>query len=368
MSLLVVFASTSLNNREPSRIPLNSTFPLRFVLQQLTSLVVLFSALVFAAADNQKTDVALTTAEHELQRAKTGLAKLDPAPYFLSYTIRHQSSSLVVASQGGLLNSVQVQTRRADVVTRVGSPSLDNTHGENRKSAMRSGFLPLEDDPDSIARALWNLTYQGYRDAAKAYLNIKTQTQVNAKEEDTSGDFAPQAASTYSETRQLPPAANQHDLEQMVLKYSAAFRSYPLVYSSAVALTSETTRTYFVSSEGSRVVTSNAIIRLAIQAETRADDGMDLIRAETFQAESLDHLPTASEVQARITKMAADLTALRNAPVAEPYDGPALLSGRAAAVFFHEVLGIDWKASVSVGRRKDRPLPRRLISPCCLTS
>jgi predicted Zn-dependent protease len=154
----------------------------------------------------------------------------------------------------------------------------------------------------------------------------------------------------------------------MVLKYSAAFRSYPLVYSSAVVLTSETTRTYFVSSEGSRVVTSNAIIRLAIQAETRADDGMDLIRAETFQAESLDHLPTASEVQARITKMAADLTALRNAPVAEPYDGPALLSGRAAAVFFHEVLGIDWKASVSVGRRKDRPLPRRLISPCCLTS
>src|SRR6202007_620992 len=41
----------------------------------------------------------------------------------------------------------------------------------------------------------------------------------------------------------------------------------------------------------------------------------------------------------RIEKMAADLNALRKAPVAEPYDGPALLSGRAAAVFFHEVLG-----------------------------
>jgi predicted Zn-dependent protease len=31
--------------------------------------------------------------------------------------------------------------------------------------------------------------------------------------------------------------------------------------------------------------------------------------------------------------------ALRVAPLAEPFDGPALLSGRAAAVFFHEVLG-----------------------------
>jgi predicted Zn-dependent protease len=37
--------------------------------------------------------------------------------------------------------------------------------------------------------------------------------------------------------------------------------------------------------------------------------------------------------------MAVDLDALRKAPVMEPYDGPALLSGRAAAVFFHEVLG-----------------------------
>jgi predicted Zn-dependent protease len=37
--------------------------------------------------------------------------------------------------------------------------------------------------------------------------------------------------------------------------------------------------------------------------------------------------------------MAADLKSLRGAPLAEPFDGPALLSGRASAVFFHEVLG-----------------------------
>jgi predicted Zn-dependent protease len=37
--------------------------------------------------------------------------------------------------------------------------------------------------------------------------------------------------------------------------------------------------------------------------------------------------------------MAADVKALRAAPPADAYAGPALLSGRAAAVFFHEVLG-----------------------------
>ena len=66
---------------------------------------------------------------------------------------------------------------------------------------------------------------------------------------------------------------------------------------------------------------------------------MELIRVETFQTEVPSQLPPESEVLARIEKMAADLKALRAAPVAEPFNGPALLSGRAAAVFFHEVLG-----------------------------
>jgi predicted Zn-dependent protease len=76
-----------------------------------------------------------------------------------------------------------------------------------------------------------------------------------------------------------------------------------------------------------------------MEAQTRADDGMDLLRVETFQAPSAAGLPSEKELTEKIEKMATDLNALRKAPVAEPYDGPALLSGRAAAVFFHEVLG-----------------------------
>ena len=81
------------------------------------------------------------------------------------------------------------------------------------------------------------------------------------------------------------------------------------------------------------------MVRLVIQAETRADDGMSLMRVETFQAETLAQLPPPSEIAVHTEKMATDLKALRDAPLAEPFDGPALLSGRASAVFFHEVLG-----------------------------
>jgi len=38
-------------------------------------------------------------------------------------------------------------------------------------------------------------------------------------------------------------------------------------------------------------------------------------------------------------ELGKSLEALRKAPVTQPFDGPVILSGRAAAVFFHEVLG-----------------------------
>src|ERR1022692_3831572 len=125
----------------------------------------------------------------------------------------------------------------------------------------------------------------------------------------------------------------------MARQYSSYLRQYPYIYSSYVVITAQRTRLHFASSEGSHVVVPSATIRVIIEAGTRATDGMDLRRVETFQAESLEHLPPESEIATRVTKMAADLKALANAPLAEPFDGPALLSGRAAAVFFHEVLG-----------------------------
>jgi TldD protein len=66
---------------------------------------------------------------------------------------------------------------------------------------------------------------------------------------------------------------------------------------------------------------------------------MDLFRAETFEADSAAHLPDQKTIRDKTLAMAKNLEALRDAPITEPYNGPAILSGRASAVFFHEVLG-----------------------------
>ena len=95
----------------------------------------------------------------------------------------------------------------------------------------------------------------------------------------------------------------------------------------------------YISSEGSKVQSPNQVARLVIVARTRAADGMDLFRDETFEADATGNLPPQAEVLAKTEALAKNLDALRTAPITEPFNGPAILSGRAAAVFFHEVLG-----------------------------
>ena len=47
-----------------------------------------------------------------------------------------------------------------------------------------------------------------------------------------------------------------------------------------------TNRSYLATSEGTALEQPSAMSRLVIQGETRADDGMELLRVETFQARS----------------------------------------------------------------------------------
>ena len=284
-------------------------------------------------------DVLLSTMQRELERAQSELKKQDPAPYFLAYSVHDQSMSVAGAMQGSLITSMATRRRVGDVIMRVGSPALDNSHEENRQSAMGTVLLPLEDDADAIARTLWRQTYLEYRKASESFSSVKSRTQVHATEEDTSPDFSQEKPQVSTEPATALSASDQRILEEIVRADSALLRKYPYIYQSAAYITIERGRRYFVSSEGTRLVTSGGVVRLMILAQARAEDGMELMRVETAQAESLDRLPSQTEMAARIEKMASDLKALREAPIAEPFTGPALLSGSAAAVFFHEVLG-----------------------------
>jgi TldD protein len=312
----------------------------RFHFRSVVCAVLLLCGIPLAALSSApRPDVLLQAMRQELKRASTSLAKSDPAPYYLSYSVTDADGTTIAGTGGGLIVSTSLHRRVADVMMRVGSPALDNTHSQSRPSGIISGTLPLRDDPDAIARVLWLLTDREYEQASAAFLRVKTNQAVQSAEEDKSPDFSEEMPQTYAGASSLNAARDVKPWEDRIRRVSAGFLKYPEVYSSVALLQDGSSRSYLATSEGASLEQSSATTRLVIQGETRSDDGMDLLRVETFQAASPDQLPSESELLAKVDKIAADLKALRAAPAAEPYAGPAMLSGRAAAVFFHEVLG-----------------------------
>jgi TldD protein len=284
-------------------------------------------------------DVLLQTMQRELKRATTSLAKSDPAPYYLSYVVTDGEGTTIAGSDGGLIISTSTQRRQADVMMRVGTSALDNTHSQSRPTGITSGSLPLRDDPDALARVLWLLTDREYEQASAAFLRVKTNQAVRSAEEDKSPDFSQEPPQTFIGPASAKVPANLKPWEDRIRHVSARFLKYPEVYSSVILLSNTYGRSYITTSESAALEQSSATARLVIEGESRAEDGMDLPRVETFQEASPDLLPSEAELDAKVDKIAEDLKALRAAPSAEPYVGPAMLSGRAAAVFFHEVLG-----------------------------
>jgi len=104
------------------------------------------------------------------------------------------------------------------------------------------------------------------------------------------------------------------------------------------------------------VQTPGVMARLVVEASTRAEDGMDLVRVELLTREA-QGLPSEQELAVKEEKMAADLKALRAAPLAEPFDGPALLSG-ARLPCFHEVLGHRLEGHRQRGETEGRHSPK----------
>ena len=329
-----------------------------------------------AAALPSASDPAIMQAmSSELDRAMTSLGSsatptanvkagaLPPKPYFLSYSVADAENVSISAQYGAIMSSNTAHSRTADVQIRLGSPALDNTHGDHRTSALTTLPLPLSDDKDAIERTLWFATNRGYGKALDALEKVKTEQQVRAKEEDLSADFSkeqPQA--------EVLPSLPKLDVdkaawEQRLREITAVFKGFPDIYYDTAIMQTSNETDYFVSSEGAHVATPNQVARLIVVARTRAADGMDLFRVETFEADKTGNLPAQSEVLEKTVAMAKNLDDLRAAPITEPYNGPAILSGRAAAVFFHEVLGHRLEGQRQRGDEEGQTFTKLLNKP-----
>ena len=283
----------------------------------------------------------------ELKRGMSELGrKADPAPYFMSYEVFDRDETIVSASYGALVQSTNRRTRSLDTDVRVGSYALDSTH-PLRSDSFDFDFdlgdgaavaLPLGDDTAALRAVAWLDTDRKYHAAAEAFVKVRTQRSLKTAEEDQSDDFSSERAATYHGAR-ASLSVDRAEWERRMRELSARFRGHPDLLDSQVTLQAASVNRAIVSSEGASIETGRNYVRVFLQATARADDGMDLERFESFEAESFDRLAGQDEMVKAANTMTADLEALRRAPLADPYIGPAILEGRAAGVFFHEIFG-----------------------------
>jgi len=94
-----------------------------------------------------------------------------------------------------------------------------------------------------------------------------------------------------------------------------------------------------VTSEGTQLQFGQIRYRLELFIQGKAPDGMDIDRYYNFDWVDSKDAPDDKAVYAAEATMRKELEGLVAAPINDPTVGPALLTGRAAAVFFHEVFG-----------------------------
>lgn len=286
----------------------------------------------------------LKAMEEELQRSMKGLSeKGNPPPYFISYYVTETQSAVITASYGALRRSSMSHSRLLDVEVRVGDYQLDNTHRLRGVFDFMSRIplpvsISIEDELDAIKSALWLETDKKYKAAMERLIQVKMHKTVKVKEEDESADFSRESPEEF-----IGPLSritvDKAKWENKLKEYSMLFNPFPDIYQSNVTLTANATNKYLVSSEGTVIQHGMIRWRLGVFARTKADDGMDLYKYESFEAHSLEGMPDDEEVRQAIELVTKDLLGLRRAPVVEPFTGPAILSGRAAGVFFHEIFG-----------------------------
>ena len=249
----------------------------------------------------------------------------------------------VSGSFGTVTGSGEDRRRQLDIDLRVGDFNLDNTR------QVRGGLpvfnasyspvaMPVEDDADALRAIVWYQTDQKYKRAIEQLGNVRMNTAVKVETEDKAGDFSHAPVERFTEPVSRY-SVNRNAWENKIRSYTAPFQRYGNIYEASASLSANSETRWFVSSDGSRIQTSQTYYRLFIYAFTKAPDGMELPRYESYFAFTPEGLPDDATVLKAVDKMIADLKALKLAPIIDPYTGPAILSGRATGVFFHEVFG-----------------------------
>lgn len=285
--------------------------------------------------------VVLQVLKEQLEHAQRGLAKSKHPPYFLAYQVTDRQLHSIMASDGGVVLADDRRLRVLDVDVRIGDHQLDSTQLPNdidREWYRGARLLPLNDDVHALQNAVWLATNERYEQTLEDWATVRAAV---AREQHRSSRHAltQEEPVRHIEPLRAPPSLDATGWRQRLARISALAARFPRVTESSVVLEVNYPTRYFANSEGSEVQTVNPQVRISMSAGAVASDGLPLQQFDSAEAVAIEQLPDEAELARRFVRVLEDVERLLDAPLVEPYVGPAILDGRAAGVFFHEVFG-----------------------------
>lgn len=314
----------------------------------MRTLLSLFFAICCMDICAQENDILLQTLKEELNREYQQLRQQPVKPYFMSLRV-NDFRRVTIQSNMGVAASEDIQEGRTlTPQIRVGNPRLDNFKLITQGAANTQGrdiapwVLPMNDrDVEGIRAGIWSEVRRRYDFAVNVYRETQAKVSTNVADEDTAACFSVAPVEQYYE-QPLTAEQKKIDIEawrNRMNKVSAVMAAYPELQGGTAQLNFEVSRQYIVNTEGTSVVQNRIAARVMITAQGMASDGMVLPVSFDYYATSLDKLPDVDVMIVKAKELVQRVKALMKAPVANPYTGPAILSGPASGVFFHEIFG-----------------------------
>lgn len=298
----------------------------------------------------QQNDKLLQTLKQELSYNMQQLQKQSShKPYYMSMRVEDKYTLSLKSNFGNKNGEDETHTRTFTPQIRIGDKKLDNfkytTQGAQSiqgRPTSAPALLPLNDDAtEGMRAAIWDEMNKRYKFACGAYDETKTKAATSVANEDKADCFSDAPVEKYYEA---PIDASKYNVDKAgwlkkLNEVSAAFKACPELEAGAADLVYEASRVYFINTDGTEVVQNRICGRIILSTQIIADDGMQLPLNKDYFAYNLDSLPSVSQMVEDAKEMVRRMVALKNAPVADPYTGPAMLSGPASGVFFHEIFG-----------------------------
>lgn len=294
--------------------------------------------------DTHRARLVQKTMAQELRRSMKGMhLKGHPRPFFMSYLLHHTQGLDIWGRYGAVFNTEPIRGCDLYSEVRVGTYRMDQTldGGLSSELSDRESYNwllgPQDLEPEAVRYAFWKLTQLKYWEALQEYYE-KRKIQVEQRLKNDSPSFSKEPTLVRNNPVE-PTKFPEKRWSDFVREASGMFKGYKSLVDPYVRIRGVSRVRVFVNSEGSKFTCQERFFEVIVAAWYLTKDGVYLSASRQFYGRSLEELPKMAKVAEAIDEIARDLSDLARAEPMDPYAGPALLSGTATGLVFHEAIG-----------------------------